>query len=150
MKQTHILHVWGDFACFTRPEFKVERLSYDVMTPSAARSIFECILWKRDDYQNPAFHWVVDRIDILNPVKFISIKRNEVKQGASLGKLFFREDHNTPRNALILKDVGYLLHAHMEFSPAVLKVNPLAPVKYNEMFIRRSTKGQSISESVYR
>lgn len=66
------LEVWGDFACFTRPEMKVERVSYDVITPSAARAIFESILWK------PAIRWHVTQIEVMNPIKWISIRRNEV------------------------------------------------------------------------
>ncbi|MFN8994145.1 MAG: type I-C CRISPR-associated protein Cas5c, partial [Pseudomonadota bacterium] len=66
------IHVWGDRACFTRPEMKVERVSYDVMTPSAARGILEAIHWK------PPILWVVDRIHVLKPIRFQSIRRNEV------------------------------------------------------------------------
>ena len=66
------LHVWGDYACFTRPEMKVERVSYDVITPSAARGILEAIHWK------PAICWVIDRIHVLKPVRFESIRRNEL------------------------------------------------------------------------
>jgi CRISPR-associated protein Cas5d len=66
------LEVWGDYACFTRPEMKVERVSYDVMTPSAARAVFEAILWK------PAIKWHITRIEVLNPIKWISVRRNEV------------------------------------------------------------------------
>lgn len=67
------LKVWGDYACFTRPEMKVERVSYDVMTPSAARGILEAIYWK------PALVWVVDRIHVLNPIRFDNIRRNELE-----------------------------------------------------------------------
>ncbi len=66
------LEVWGDYACFTRPEMKVERVSYDVITPSAARAIFESILWK------PAIRWNITKIEVLNPIKWISVRRNEV------------------------------------------------------------------------
>ena len=76
--QNWCLEVWGDYACFTRPEMKVERVSYDVMTPSAARAIFEAILWK------PAIRWHVTKIEVLNPIKWISVRRNEVgKRGSS-------------------------------------------------------------------
>ena len=68
------LKVWGDYACFTRPEMKVERVSYDVMTPSAARGILEAIYWK------PAIRWVIDRIHVINPIKFDNIRRNEVEE----------------------------------------------------------------------
>jgi len=66
------LEVWGDYACFTRPEMKVERVSYDVITPSSARSIFESILWK------PAIKWNVTKVEVLNPIKWISVRRNEL------------------------------------------------------------------------
>jgi CRISPR-associated protein Cas5d len=73
--QTNVrLRVWGDFACFTRPEMKVERYSYDVMTPSAARGILEAIHWK------PAISWIIDEIHVLKPIRFNSIRRNEVKR----------------------------------------------------------------------
>src|SRR5256885_11256745 len=71
------LRVWGERACFTRPEMKVERVSYDVMTPSAARAVFEAILWK------PAMHWHVSKIEVLNPIKWINLRRNEVGAVAS-------------------------------------------------------------------
>ena len=74
----YCLEVWGDMACFTRPELKVERVSYDVITPSAARAIFEAIFW------NPAIHWQITKIEVLNPVKWTSVRRNEV--GAVAGK----------------------------------------------------------------
>lgn len=74
----YCLEVWGDMACFTRPELKVERVSYDVITPSAARAIFEAIFWK------PAIHWQITKIEVLNPVKWTSVRRNEV--GAVAGK----------------------------------------------------------------
>ncbi len=75
--KTYCLEVSGDFACFTRPEMKVERVSYDVMTPSAARAVFEAILWK------PAIRWQVSKIEVLNPIKWINLRRNEVSSVAS-------------------------------------------------------------------
>src|SRR3954462_8245399 len=75
------LRVWGERACFTRPEMKVERVSYDVMTPSAARGVLEAIHWK------PASRWVVDKIHVLKPIRFLSIRRNEVGSKASAGKI---------------------------------------------------------------
>lgn len=117
------LEVWGDYACFTRPEMKVERVSYDVMTPSAARAIFEAILWK------PAIRWHITSIEVLAPIRWISIRRNEAgkvftgptqaqlegKSGESLG--FFVEDHRQQRAGLFLRDVRYRLHAWFEFIP---------------------------------
>src|ERR1700730_19379078 len=75
------LHVWGERACFTRPEMKVERVSYDVMTPSAARGILEAIHWK------PAIHWIVDAIRVLKPIRFQSIRRNEVGHKAPVASI---------------------------------------------------------------
>ncbi len=114
------LEVWGDFACFTRPEMKVERVSYDVMTPSAARGIVEAIYWK------PEIRWEVTRIRVLKPIRFTSIRRNEVaskipagtvattmKQGrGSLG--MYVEDDRQQRAATILRDVAYVIEARFE------------------------------------
>ncbi len=114
------LHVWGDFACFTRPEMKVERVSYDVMTPSGARGILEAIYWK------PQIRWVIDRIHLLKPIQFTSIRRNEVasKASAATAKSAMRagsgdigiiiEEDRQQRAALVLKDVAYVIEAHFE------------------------------------
>lgn len=114
------LHVWGDFACFTRPEMKVERVSYDVMTPSGARGILEAIYWK------PQIRWVIDRIHVLRPIQFSSIRRNEVasKASAATAKSAMRagtgdigiliEEDRQQRAALVLRDVAYLIEAHFE------------------------------------
>jgi CRISPR-associated protein Cas5d len=114
------LHVWGDFACFTRPEMKVERVSYDVMTPSGARGILEAIYWK------PQIRWVIDRIHVLKPIQFTSIRRNEVasKASAATAKSAMKagsgdigiliEDDRQQRAALFLKDVAYVIEAHFE------------------------------------
>lgn len=114
------LHVWGDFACFTRPEMKVERVSYDVMTPSGARGILEAIYWK------PQIRWVIDRIQVLKPIQFTSIRRNEVasKASAATAKSAMKagtgdigiliEDDRQQRAALVLKDVAYVIEAHFE------------------------------------
>lgn len=163
------LEVWGDYACFTRPEMKVERVSYDVMTPSAARAIFEAILWK------PAIRWNVTRIEVLNPIKWISVRRNEVgktiaaptaKQmagvlGAPMG--IFIEDERQQRAGLFLRDVRYRIHGYFDFvPPEERKTNRSAlpelwadeqeqaqtvrmdetPAKYAAMFERRAKKGQ--------
>ena len=105
--KTFCLEVWGPYACFTRPELKVERVSYDIITPSAARAIFEAIFWK------PAIRWEVNRIDVLNPIQWMSVRRNEVGKTApaSIGKMkpIYIEEARQQRNALILKesDTGY-------------------------------------------
>ena len=93
------LEVWGDMACFTRPELKVERVSYDVITPSAARAIFEAIFWK------PAIRWEVTRIEVLNPIQWTSVRRNEVGAVGSLRiQHIYIEDKNKgrQRNTLLL------------------------------------------------
>lgn len=163
------LEVWGDYACFTRPEMKVERVSYDVMTPSAARAIFESILWK------PAIRWNVTKIEVLNPIKWISVRRNEVgkkitnptaKQlsgaiGEPMG--IFIEDERQQRAGLFLRNVRYRIHGYFDFiPPEKRKVNHSVlsefwadekeqaeaaqadetEAKYAAMFERRAKKGQ--------
>ena len=138
------LKVWGDFACFTRPEMKVERVSYDAMTPSAARGILEAIYWK------PAIRWVVDRIHVLNPIRFCNIRRNEVagkiplrnvvlamKDGETPVELFI-EDDRQQRAALILRDVAYVIEAHFEFTGT----EDCNPAKHKQAFERRAARGQ--------
>ena len=124
--------VVGEFACFTRPDLKVERMTYPCMTPSAARGILDSILWK------PEFHWYVRRINVLNPVKFFSVKRNEInsKQGKSP---IIIEQRRSQRNSIILKDVAYIIEASI-YQKGPSEKNP--PKKYVEMFRRRVRKGQ--------
>lgn len=145
------LEVWGPMACFTRPELKVERVSYDVITPSAARAIFEAIFWK------PAIHWQVTKIEVLNEIKWTSVRRNEV--GAIAGKTpIFIEEKRQQKNTLMLSDVRYRIYAKLEFIPkrkrpekqvslfdveAHLDENP---GKYNGMFERRASKGQCFNQ----
>ncbi|HRJ94755.1 type I-C CRISPR-associated protein Cas5c [uncultured Thiothrix sp.] len=143
------LEVSGDFACFTRPEMKVERVSYDVITPSAARAVFEAILWK------PAIRWQVRRIEVLKPIRWINLRRNEVagvvpagavksamKQGRGNLGLYIEEDRQQ-RAGLFLRDVCYRLHAEFE----MLDNNPANnPVKFAEMFKRRASKGQCFNQ----
>jgi len=142
---TFCLKVWGDYACFTRPEMKVERVSYDVMTPSAARGILDAILWK------PAIRWVVTRIDVLNPIRWATVRRNElgsvistktVKSAMKSGKGnlgVFIENDRQQRAALTLRDVAYLIHARFDL------INP-GPSdnegKFLGMFERRASNGQ--------
>lgn len=146
---THCLEVSGPFACFTRPEMKVERVSYDLITPSAARAIYEAILWK------PAIRWHIHKIEVLNPIRWITIRRNEVggvipsgsvktamKKGS--GKLGLTiEDDRQQRAALLLRDVRYRLHASLE----VIRPGPGdPPAKYHQMFQRRAGKGQCVNQ----
>lgn len=105
-KQQVVLEVWGDFACFTRAEAKVERLSYPVPTPSAMRGVFSAI------YSKPAdFYWQITRIEVLNPIKFISFKRNEVKKKTDGKKSILVEEERTQRQSVILQDVRYRVYA---------------------------------------
>jgi len=124
--------VTGDFACFTRPDLKVERMTYPCMTPSAARGVLDSILWK------PEFQWWVHRIWVLNPAKFFSVKRNEInsKQGKTP---IIIEEKRVQRNSIILKDVAYIIEASV-FQKEFDVKNP--PKKYAEMFKRRVKKGQ--------
>lgn len=124
------LKVRGDYACFTRPDLKVERVSYPCMTPSAARGILDAILWK------PEFIWHVHRILILKPIRFLTIKRNEIKPKQSKNPIII-EDKRSQRNSVILKDVEYVIEATVE---KCNNGNP--PQKYLEMFKRRVKKGQ--------
>lgn len=157
------LEVSGPYACFTRPEMKVERVSYDVITPSAARAIFDAILWK------PAIFWRVKRIEVLAPIRWISVRRNEVGKVASprsAGILI--EDDRQQRAGLFLRDVRYRLHAEFDFIPPEKRGKVYNPVpewladaeeladlqkpdmrpdeteaKYAAMFERRAKKGQT-------
>ena len=149
--KTFCLEVWGPYACFTRPELKVERVSYDIITPSAARAIFEDIFWK------PAIRWEINRIDVLNPIQWMSVRRNEVGKtaSASIGKMkpIYIEDARQQRNALILKDVRYRIWAKMIFIPPKDRKiddgshgNDENPKKYQEMFQRRASKGQCFTQ----
>jgi len=129
------LKVWGRNACFTRPETKVERVSYDMMTPSAARGILEAILWK------PAIRWKVTQIDVLNPIKWESVRRNEV--GSIMSPRtngLFIEEQRQQRAGLFLRDVAYTIHAYFEMTDKAGVEDNI--VKFQEMFLRRAEKGQ--------
>ena len=143
------LEVSGDFACFTRPEMKVERVSYDVITPSAARSVFDAILWK------PAIRWEVQQIEVLKPIRWISMRRNEVASKMSVrnaqtamnagqGNLaLYIEEDRQQRAGLFLRDVAYRLHAELVPVGGDAVANP---AKYREMFQRRAEKGQCVNQ----
>lgn len=127
------LKIRGDYACFTRPEMKVERVSYDVITPSAARGILEAIYWK------PAIRWVVDRIHVLKSIRFGNIRRNEVGSVmSSRADGLFIEEQRRQRAALVLRDVAYAIEAHFEFTGE----EDNNPAKHKEIFKRRARKGQ--------
>ena len=147
------LEVWGPMACFTRPELKVERVSYDVITPSAARAIFEAIFWK------PAVRWQVTKIEVLNPIKWTSIRRNEVGAVASKSPIYI-EDKRQQKNTLMLSDVRYRISAKLMFIPKPNRKKEATqlslfdesvhtdenPAKYNAMFERRASKGQCFNQ----
>lgn len=161
----YTLEVSGDFACFTRPEMKVERVSYDVITPSAARAIFESVLWK------PAIRWQVNRIEVLKPIRWINIRRNEVgsvisarnintnMKGGNANLQILIEDDRQQRAGLFLRDVAYRLHAtfslqddskhvhhfpHLQCADAESSENTYT--KFSEMFKRRARKGQCFNQ----
>lgn len=156
------LEVSGPYACFTRPEMKVERVSYDVITPSAARAVFDAILWK------PAISWHIRKIEVMEPIRWFSVRRNEVGATASpRSDGIMIEDLRQQRAGLLLRDVRYRLHAEFEFIPPEYRhqvVNPVpdylidaqemellkqtdirpdeSAAKYAAMFERRARKGQ--------
>ncbi|WP_329905455.1 type I-C CRISPR-associated protein Cas5c [Porphyromonas pogonae] len=148
----YCIEVRGDFACFTRPEMKVERVSYDVITPSSARAIFQAIYWK------PAFQWQITRIEILNPIKKICFRRNEI--GATMSSRssgLFIEDKRQQKSSYLLRDVAYRLFAKMLYTPVEKRTKACReeaqkralkgdrtenPKKYQEIFERRAAKGQ--------
>lgn len=160
------LEVSGPYACFTRPEMKVERVSYDVITPSAARAIFDAILWK------PAIMWQVKKVEVLAPIRWISVRRNEVGKVASPSTSgIFIEVARQQRAGLLLRDVKYRLHAQFEFIPSEKRGQVFNPVpdylvdtveaenlrkpdaradeteaKYAAMFERRAKKGQCFNQ----
>lgn len=140
------LEVWGDFACFSRPEMKVERVSYDVITPSAARGLIEAIMW------HPGMRWIVDRIQVCAPIRFTNIRRNEVKDVVSArtaktvmerrtGALYLATPETIQqRAALILRDVRYVIDAHFELTDHAAPGDNCG--KFQEMARRRMEKGQ--------
>jgi CRISPR-associated protein Cas5d len=141
------LHVHGDFACFTRPEMKAERVSYDVLTPSAARGILEAVHWK------PAIRWVVDRIHVLKPIRFTSIRRNEVgskvpvnnvrkamKTGNVDSLVLDAATDRQQRASLVLREVAYVIEAHFEMTNRAGPED--TPAKHAAMAARRAAQGQ--------
>lgn len=140
------IKVSGENACFSRPEMKVERVSYEVMTPSAARGILEAILWK------PAIRWNILQIDVLNPVKWESVRRNEVGKVVPVGSVktamkkgagdlgLYVEDERQQRAGLFLRDVAYVIHAEFEMTEKAGTEDSVT--KFEQMFIRRASQGQ--------
>lgn len=141
------LLVWGERACFTRPEMKAERVSYDVMTPSAARGVLEAIHWK------PAICWAVDRLQVLKPIRFESIRRNEVgskisarnvgtamKNGNVAGLKNYVDQDRQQRATTLLRDVAYVVEAHFELTTNAGEDDNVG--KHLDIFNRRARKGQ--------
>ena len=141
------LHIWGEYACFTRPEMKVERVSYDVITPSAARGILEAIHWK------PAIRWQIDRIHVLKPIRFESIRRNEVGSKISARNVtsamnakstqdlhLVSDEDRQQRAATVLRDVAYVVEAHFEMTSKAGSDDNVG--KHLDQFNRRARKGQ--------
>jgi CRISPR-associated protein Cas5d len=140
------LRVTGPLACFTNPALKVERFSYDVMTPSAARGLLEAICWK------PAIVWRIDRIQVLKPIERIAIRRNEVNsristdsaiswmQGGTAPTAYFADDDRAQRNMVALRDVDYVIEAHFEMTARAKEGDNVR--KFEEIFQRRVEKGQ--------
>lgn len=152
------LHIWGDYALFTRPEMKSERVSYDIITPSAARGVLEAIYWK------PQIRWVVDRLHVLKPIRFTSVRRNEVggkipagsartamKSGTGTLGLNI-EDERQQRASLILRDVAYVIEAHFDILVRRFeKDGPELPArecegKHLDIFKRRARSGQCFQQ----
>ena len=138
--------VWGDYALFSRPEMKVERCSYDVMTPSAARGILEAIYW------HPGLSWVIDKIYVKNPIRFTSVRRNEIKSKASANNILqvyngadkplyiSTKDDIVQRASLILKDVSYVIEAHFEMTEKANNTDN--PGKFKDIMMRRLKRGE--------
>lgn len=141
------LHVWGEYACFTRPEMKVERVSYDVMTPSAARGLLEAIHWK------PAIRWVIDKIHVLKPIRFDNIRRNELSSKIpkpnpktlmqTQEQIFFLVDEGKNRQqraTTLLRDVEYVIEAHFQITEKAGSEDNEG--KHLDIFNRRAKDGQ--------
>lgn len=139
------VEVWGDYACFSRPELKTERVSYDVMTPSAARGLLDAIYW------HPGMRWVVDRIHVCAPIRFTNIRRNEVKDIVSArnaraamesGEEIYLATSESiqQRAAMVLRDVRYVIDAHFEMTARATPTDN--PGKFQDIMRRRVEKGQ--------
>jgi len=146
------LRARGPLACFTRPELKVERVSYPVMTPSAARGLIEAVLWK------PAIRWRIERIGVLSPIRFMAVRRNEVNSKATAPKrdvirsggeapVYFADDDRAQRNTVALRDVDYVIEARFEMTERAGSGDNRN--KFVEMFTRRVEKGQRFHQPYF-
>ncbi len=156
MTTLHHLRVFGDLACFTRPEMKVERVSYPVPTPSAVRGIFEAILYK------PQFRWRIHRVAVRRPIQFLAFRRNEVKAILSTrtAEPILADEERTQRNTLALRDVDYIVEASLALTPLAGRPRQRPHGhdepegddnlgKYHGMFRRRAEKGQCFSQPCF-
>ena len=144
------VEVWGDYACFTRPELKVERMTYDVPTPSAMRGLLEQIFW------HPGLSYVIDRIHILNEIRYTNVRRNELKSKALASSMRSAVNGKAPiphidrvsdiqqRASVILTDVHYVVECHFELTPAANETDNVG--KFCDILKRRLTKGQCYSQ----
>lgn len=147
------LEVWGDYACFTRPEMKTERVSYDVMTPSAARGLLEAIYW------HPGMRWHIDRICVRAPIRFTNLRRNEVKSTVSArsartvmergqGELYLVTSQDIQqRAALLLTDVRYVIEAHFDMTDKAAPGDN--PGKFQDIIKRRLSRGQAYHQPCF-
>ena len=140
------LEVWGDYACFTRPELKTERVSYDIMTPSAARGLLESVYW------HPGMRWVIDRIHVCAPIRFTNLRRNEVRSTISArsartvmergrGELYLVTSQDIQqRAAMLLRDVRYVIDAHFDITDQASASDNAG--KFQDIVRRRIERGQ--------
>lgn len=136
--QTFRVRARGPIACFTRPEMKVERVSYEVMTPSAARGLLEAILWK------PAIRWQIHTIAVHAPIRWLSFRRNEVNSKATGIRDYYADEDRAQRNSVALRDVDYVVEASMALTPKAGSDDNIR--KFEEMFTRRLERGQSFHQ----
>ena len=147
------LEVWGDYACFTRPEMKTERVSYDIMTPSAARGLLESIYW------HPGMRWVIDRIHVCAPIRFTNLRRNEVKSTISArsartvmergrGELYLTTSQDIQqRAAMLLRNVRYIIDAHFDITDQAADSDNAG--KFQDIVKRRIKRGQFYSQPYF-
>lgn len=146
------IEVWGDYACFTRPEMKVERVSYDIMTPSAARGIMESIFW------HPGLRYHIDKIYLLSPIQFTNIRRNEVESTISMSSALtamkkgrplalYSSEERQQRAAMVLKDVHYVIEAHFTMTDRAAPSDN--PGKFQDILRRRTRAGQAYSQPYF-
>lgn len=147
------IEAWGDYALFTRPELKVEKMSYDCITPSAARGLLESVFWK------PAIHYVIDEIKVLNEIRFTNIRRNELNDKIAASKIrsimsgandkpyMVTSEHIAQRASTLLRDVHYVISAHFDLTDKATDND--TPEKFYNMILRRHRKGQHFHQPYF-